>query len=67
MRLEANLATEKDNKDARVNFIIYWAEYVRNNDDKLWGDQHTRLINAMMQHANQIDPKLYLKIKGENR
>lgn len=59
----------KDNKEARIGFVRYWAEYVRNNSDEVWGRQQSILINAMMHNAKyfQSSPEEYLKLKGEWR
>lgn len=61
------LKVSKDNREARLDFIDYWAEYVRTHSDKEWGAQHTKLINSMMQNAKnfQLSRKEYLLLKGE--
>ena len=61
------LKPEKNNKTARMEFVKYWAEFVKNNPASVWSAQHNRLINSMMQNAkhNPLTPKQYLKIKGE--
>ena len=50
-----------------MNFVSYWANFVRNNPDREWGRQQKELIDAMMQSAKHslLTPKEYLEIKGE--
>ena len=57
----------KDNKEDRLNFVEYWAEYVRTHSDKEWSKQQNVLINSMMKNAknSKLTPKEYLKIKRE--
>jgi len=57
----------KDNKEERMNFVEYWANYVRTHPDKVWSRQQNILINSMMKNAknSKLTPKEYLKIKGE--
>lgn len=55
----------KNNKQDRLNFVRYWADYVRNNPDKVWSKQQNILINSAMQNAriSKLTRKQYLKIK----
>lgn len=59
----------KTNKEDRLNFVRFWAEYVRTHPDKVWSRQQNVLINSVMQNAKYfpLTPKQYLKIKGELR
>ena len=57
----------KDNKEERMNFVEYWAEYVKTHSDKEWSRQQNVLINSIMKNAknSKLTPKEYLEIKGE--
>ncbi|MBL7147589.1 MAG: hypothetical protein ISS82_02080 [Nanoarchaeota archaeon] len=57
----------KTNKEDRINFVKYWANYVRTHPDKVWSKQQNILINSGIQSAKhcKLTPKQYLKIKGE--
>lgn len=57
----------RNNKEERMNFVEYWASYVKTHPDKDWSKQQNVLINAMMKNAknSKLTPKQYLKIKGE--
>ena len=35
----------KDNKEDRLNFIKYWANYVKTHSDKEWSKQQNIIIN----------------------
>ncbi|MEK6983157.1 MAG: hypothetical protein AABX33_01160 [Nanoarchaeota archaeon] len=61
------LTPSKDRKQDRLNFVEYWANYVRTHPDKEWSRQQNILINSMMKNAknSKLTPKQYLKIKGE--
>ena len=57
----------KDNKEERMNFVEYWANYVKTHPDKEWSRQQNVLINSLMKNAksSKMTPQQYLKIKGE--
>jgi len=57
----------RNNNEERMNFVEYWAEYVRTHSDKEWSRQQNVLINSIMKNAknSKLTPKEYLKIKGE--
>ena len=38
----------KNNKEDRLNFVEFWAEFVRVNDDKEWSRQQNKLINSQL-------------------
>ena len=62
-----NLKPGKNNKEDRMNFVKYWADYVRKNPDKIWSRQQNILINSQIKSAreNKLSKEIYLKIKGE--
>ena len=39
----------KDNKEDRLNFVKYWANYVKNNTDKKWSAQQNILIDSQIE------------------
>ena len=43
----------KDNKEERINFVKFWARYVREHDDKVWSRQQNVLINSQIIGARQ--------------
>ena len=57
----------KTNAEERMNFVEYWAEYVRTHPDEDWSKQQKVLIDSQLQHARQssLSAKEYLKMKGE--
>ena len=57
----------KDNREDRMNFVEYWADYVRTHPDKDWSRQQKILIDSQIKNARQLKltPKEYLEIKGE--
>ncbi len=50
-------------KSDRMGFVEFWADYVKNNPNKLWSKQQADFINSVLKGANQ-DKELYLKVKG---
>ena len=61
------LKTGKNNEEDRMNFVKYWAEYVRTHSDKEWSRQQNIIINSQIESAQaaKLTPRQYLKIKGE--
>jgi len=59
----------KDNREERMNFVKYWAEYVRTHSDIEWSRQQKKLINSQLQSAkaNKISKEEYLRRKGESQ
>lgn len=57
----------RDNREDRMNFVEYWANYVRTHPDKVWSRQQKIVIDSQMQNARhcKLTPQEYLKIKGE--
>jgi len=61
------LIPKRDNKEDRINFVEYWAEYVKTHPDKEWSRQQNRLIDSQIQNTKQIklNREDYLKMKKE--
>lgn len=59
----------KTDKEDRMNFVVYWAEYVRTHPDEDWSRQQKVLIDSQLQSARQFPwtPEAYLRMKGEKR
>lgn len=57
----------KNNKEERMNFVVYWAKYVKNNPDEIWSRQQKMLIDAQIANARncKLSAEEYLKIKKE--
>ena len=57
----------RNNREDRLNYVRYWADYVKKHPDKVWSKQQNILINSVMLNAkhSKLTPKEYLKIKGE--
>jgi hypothetical protein len=36
----------KDNNEDRINFVKYWADFVRTHDDEEWSEQQNILLNS---------------------
>ena len=58
----------KNNKEDRMNFVKYWAEYVRTHPDEDWSKQQKLLINSQMKNARSspLSVKSYLNLKKIN-
>ncbi|MGC9310038.1 MAG: hypothetical protein ACP5D2_05075 [Candidatus Nanoarchaeia archaeon] len=52
-KIKQDLKPGKTNKEERLNFIRYWADYVKYADDKEWSRQQNKLINSQLQSANK--------------
>ena len=55
------------NFSERLQFIKFWAEYVKTHPDKEWSRQQNRLIDSQIQNTKQIklNREDYLKMKKE--
>jgi len=40
-----------NNQEDRINFVKFWAEYVRTHEDEDWSSQQNMLINSQLQSA----------------
>lgn len=47
----------KNNKEDRLNFIDFWAEYVRTHSDEEWSKQQNFLINSQIRNARHFNKK----------
>jgi len=67
-RMEKEISLKKQqelNKKQRMDFVEYWAEYVRTHEDKDWSKQQNVLINSQLRGALQLSRKEYLELKKE--
>jgi hypothetical protein len=55
--------SKRDVKE-RLNFVKFWANYVKNTPNEVWSRQQNVLINSVMKSASQ-DVELYLKVKKQ--
>lgn len=51
------------NKKQRLDFVRFWAKYVKEHKNEVWSSQQAKFINSVLRSSN-TDPKLYLKIKN---
>jgi hypothetical protein len=61
------LKPAKTNKEERMNFVKYWANFVKTHSDKVWSRQQKKLIDPQIQNArnSKMTKEQYLKIKKE--
>ncbi len=38
----------RNNREERMNFVEFWAEFVRTHSDKEWSRQQNNLINSLI-------------------
>lgn len=55
------------NEEQRMQFVEFWAEFVRSNPDKVWSEQQAVLINSQLRNKSMISVEEYLRIKNELR
>ncbi len=48
MNLKELEEKKEKNKKERREFVKYWAEYVKNHDDKKWSRQQNVVINSQI-------------------
>jgi len=44
----------KTNREDRINFVKFWANYVRTHSDKEWSRQQNVLIDSQIEHAHNL-------------
>lgn len=49
-----SLKPGRNNKEDRMNFVRYWAEYVRTHDDEDWSKQQKVLIDSQIENARNF-------------
>ncbi len=61
------LKVSQDNRKSRLFFVEYWARYIKEHTDQVWGEQQRMLIDPQMQNAKNypFSAKKYLEMKGE--
>lgn len=42
------LTPGKNNKEERINFVKFWADYVKTHSDKEWSRQQNLIINSQI-------------------
>jgi len=45
----------KNNREERMNFVEYWADYVRTHPDEEWSRQQNLLIDSQITTARNTD------------
>lgn len=55
------------NRKERLEFVDFWADFVRTHPDKEWSSQQRMLIDSQVQSARSfgMTPEAYLRMKGE--
>ncbi len=53
----------EENQKERMKFVDIWANYVRENDDKVWSKQQNVIINSCLRTCSMTKEQ-YLKMKG---
>jgi len=49
----------KTNKEDRMNFVRYWAEYVRTHDDEDWSKQQKVLIDSQLENSKNVFKSMF--------
>ncbi len=51
------LKPKKDPKKERLEFVKYWANYVKTHPDKIWSKQQKILIDSQLSSTKQLQRK----------
>lgn len=54
VNLEELKKFKEQNAKERLEFIKFWAEYIKTHSDKEWSRQQNKLINSQLRTARQI-------------
>ena len=44
----------KNNREDRLNFIEFWANYIKTHKDEVWSKQQNFLINSQIKNARDF-------------
>ncbi|MBU2639776.1 MAG: hypothetical protein KKG75_03680 [Nanoarchaeota archaeon] len=58
------LKVGKTNTEDRMNFIEYWARFVRDNKDEVWSKQQKVLVDSQFEGSKKVSLKEYLNYKN---
>lgn len=58
-----NMFDREKNFQSRLEFVRFWANYMKTHTNEDWSKQQAAFINSVLRTANQ-DIELYKKIKG---
>jgi hypothetical protein len=56
------MALNKKEKEERLKFVRFWANYIKSHPNRVWSKQQNVLINSVMKSVDK-DPKRYMKLK----
>jgi len=56
------MGLSENDKQERLKFVRFWANYVKTHSNRVWSRQQNVLINSVMKSADK-DPKRYIKLK----
>lgn len=57
---------KKKNKEERIEFVKFWAGFVKTNKNETWSKQQADFINSVMNgNYLKLKPELYLKVKSK--
>ena len=62
--MDAEKEREPD-RQSREKYVVFWANFVKNNKGNVWVKQQNFFINSLMHGAKQDVSKRYLAIKKE--
>ena len=57
----------KNNREDRLNFIKYWADYVKSHNDKKWSKQQKMLIDSQINNSKQLYNHLLKTKEGRKK
>lgn len=57
------MLNKKKNFQQRLEFVRFWANYVRKTPNRVWSKQQADFIDSLLMTANQ-DVSLYNKVKA---
>ena len=56
------MLSKEKNFQSRLEFVRFWADYVKKSPNDVWSRQQADFINSVLRTANK-DAELYMKTK----
>jgi|ETNmetMinimDraft_2_1059921.scaffolds.fasta_scaffold147576_2 hypothetical protein len=57
----------KNNREDRLNFVRFWAEYVRTHSDRDWSEQQRVLIDSQINNSRDLYRRLSETEEGRKK
>jgi len=58
---------EKDNNEDRLNFVRFWAKYIKTHSDEEWSEQQKVIISSLIINSRRFYKELAKTEEGKEK